>query len=209
MRRWTAGCLWVVLAVILAASSTPADPIVGSTTWVATETTVEANATTQIYFWSFVGPTDFTVTESFAFSSPSFGGFNFFPTDHSISGISNEDFVGSGFVNDLIIVDAIFILTGAESPRSGCSVSDFPPCELGVVNVFSVTMGWAVIPEGPGGELETTLGKFSFPTLLESVPVSSTPEPSTLLLLGAGLIGLSRLRKWNQSRTRAASRRKI
>jgi hypothetical protein len=190
MRSWLAAGLGTVLAVILPATNVPAD----STACVATETTSVADATTQIYSWSFVGPTDCTLVDTFSFGPP-IGSFDFFLTNDVLSGVPGHNILGILFPDDGTVFDPLMILTGGESPLSGCSLSDFPLCQPGVVNAYLATIDWSLLPEEPGGELEA--GAFNF-----SITPISRPEPGTLLLLGTGLIGVSCLGKWKRWRTR-------
>lgn len=123
MRCWALGCVWVVLAVAWSATSARAD----STSWVATETTVEANATTQSYFWAFVGPTDFTVQGTF-FKSPGESDFLLL----AVSGPSVEDILGNGIPDQTQISDMVRQLAGFAGSSTGpCSASNFPALRTG------------------------------------------------------------------------------
>ena len=133
--------LLIALAVVTMSSTIHADSCgsfcLPTLTWIATEQALEVTANAQVYAWAFLGSTDFNVVETFQWCRPGF--------PECTGGFPGE-FVGSNlvftlpgggsirnvnpFVGDGLAFDDFDINFGA---RFGCSSSDIPPCELGVV----------------------------------------------------------------------------
>src|ERR1700680_244544 len=133
--------LLIALAVLTMSSTIHADSCssfcLPTLTWIATEQALEVTANAQVYAWAFLGSTDFNVVETFQRCRPGFpectGGFpgefvgsNLVFTLPGGGSIRNVNpFVGDGLAFDDFVINF-----GA---RFGCSSSDIPPCELGVV----------------------------------------------------------------------------